>query len=176
MLVRIAIVFGVLLGALGYWWLSRLWIRWLWRRRRSRGRQGELDAEVLLIDHGYTILEDQASRDVTVQVDGQSHPYRLRPDYLVKKKGRRYVAEVKTGKKAPNPLYTSTRRQLLEYEVCFPEHGLLLVDMEASRVHEVSWRELRSAPRPGLSAFQAWWLLAGAFALGLVAGILATSI
>ena len=176
MLARIAIVVGVLLGALGYWWLSRLWIRWLWRRRRSRGRQGELDAAVLLLDHGYEILEDQTSREVTLLIDGESHPYRLRPDFLVHKQGRRYVAEVKTGKKAPNPLYTNTRRQLLEYEVCFPEHGLLLVDMEACRVHEVSWRELEKAPRPGLSSARLWWLLAGVFGLGLVAGILAASI
>ena len=34
---------------------------------------------------------------------------------LVERRGRRFVAEVKTGERAPDPLARPTRRQLLEY-------------------------------------------------------------
>jgi hypothetical protein len=125
----------------------------------------------VLTDAGYRILEDQARREVALRVDGQARSYTLRPDYLVARGDRRFVAEVKTGRKAPDPCYAPTRRQLLEYEVCFPDHGLLLVDMEARRVHEVGWDEV--APVTGRAAPQrrrlALWL-GLAFALGLAAG------
>jgi len=161
-------------GGLLWWWLSRLWRRTVLRRRRDRGRRGELRAVDVLTDAGYQILEDQASRQMALTVDGQARGYTLRPDYLVRRGDRQYVAEVKTGKKAPNPLYTPTRRQLLEYEVCFPDHGLLLVDMETRRVHQVGWPEAEPWAGSAKKTLRPWLILlvAGALGLGFALGAL----
>ncbi len=159
-------------GAL-WWWISGLWRRRVLRGRRDRGRRGEVEAAKVLTDAGYRILEDQASREVTVQVDGASRPYTLRPDYLVQRRNRRYVAEVKTGKKAPNPLYTPTRRQLLEYGVCFPDHGLVLVDMETRRVHQIRWTQVEVGAASRAPGQRLILVVVGAFVLGFVLGALA---
>jgi len=162
----------VICGALLWRWLSRFGQGRVLARRRSQGRQGEVDAAQVLTDAGYRILEDQARREVALRVDGERRCYTVRPDYLVGRGDRRYVAEVKTGRKAPDPCYAPTRRQLLEYEVCFPNHGLLLVDMEARQVHEVGWDEVAPMAGPGPRRRRAVWvaLVALAFGAGLVTG------
>ncbi len=93
---------------------------------------------------GYRVLEDQAELEVTLRVDGVEHPYRIRVDLLVERRtdGARFAAEVKTGKSAPNPRHSATRRQLLEYRMLYDVEGVLLVDREAQRVHEVEWPDL----------------------------------
>lgn len=168
---KLAVAAALVVGALAYWWLSRALQRHVLRRRRVRGRRGEVEASRLLTDAGYEILEDQASREVALQVDGAPRSYVLRPDFLVRRRGREYVVEVKTGKKAPDPLYAATRRQLLEYAVCFPERELLLVDMEAGQIHRVGWEHLASGRSPAERS-RLIWLLAGSFGLGLGAGLL----
>lgn len=175
MWIKVALVAALVLGALGSWWLSRLWRRLVLAGRRRRGRQGELDAVTLLTEAGYEILEDQASRTLAVQIDGEPRPYAVRPDYVVQRGDRRYVAEVKTGVKAPDPLYTSTRRQLLEYAVCFQDHGLLLVDMQRRRVRTVHWEQLKM-PAPQSPNTPVLWLVAGALGFGLALGILLASV
>jgi len=160
-------------GGVCWWWLSRLWRRRVLRARRDRGRRGEVEAVQVLTDAGYRIVEDQASRSVTLEVDGATRPYRLRPDYLVQRAGRRYVAEVKTGKKAPDPLYTPTRRQLLEYQVCFPDHGLLLVDMETRRVHQIRWAQVEAGTAHRAPARRLMLLVGAAFGLGFILGVVA---
>jgi hypothetical protein len=171
-----AIVAALWVGALVWRWLQRWWQRRVLARRREQGRHGELNAVQVLTDAGYRILEDQARREVALWVDGRARSYTLRPDYLVARGDRRFVAEVKTGRKAPDPCYAPTRRQLLEYEVCFPDCGLLLVDMEARQVHEVGWDEVApvggAVPRPRRQALWPALGLALAFALGLAAGAL----
>ena len=172
------LVLGVALAAGGllWWWVNRLWRRRVLRRRRNQGRRGEIEAVEVLTDAGYQPLEEQTSHRLALVVDGEPRGYTLRPDYFVRRGDRRYVAEVKTGKKAPNPLYTPTRRQLLEYEVSFPDHGLLLVGMETRRVHEVTWPQVEPGAGAGAGRYRRLrrmipWL-AGAFVLGLVLGIL----
>jgi hypothetical protein len=168
----LAISAALATGGAFWWWVTRLWRRRVLRGRRNRGRRGEEKAAKVLTDAGYRILEDQASREVTVQVDGAARPYTLRPDYLVQRRDQRYVAEVKTGKKAPNPLYTPTRRQLVEYGVCFPDHGLLLVDMETRRVHRVHWPQMQVGAVHRAPTRRLFLLLAAVFALGLTLGAL----
>lgn len=170
----LVLVAALAAGGVFWWWVSRLWRRRVMRGRRDQGRRGEVEAARVLIDAGYRILEDQASQEVALEVDGVSRRYTLRPDYLVSRAGRRYVAEVKTGKKAPDPLYTPTRRQLLEYQVCFPDHGLLLVDMETRRVHLVGWAQVEAGAGAvdRASRRRLIGLLAVAFSLGFALGAL----
>lgn len=128
---------------------------------RQRGALGEARAEELLRRRGFTILGRQVPARYGVDVDGDVLLVDLRADYLVSLRGRRYVAEVKTGTFAPRLETATTRRQLLEYRVAFAVDGVLLVDADAGQVRQVEF----PLPRPRLVAStqsRLLWLLAGA--------------
>ena len=108
-------------------------------RRGQRARAGEEDAERLLRRQGFRIVDRQVQGHGHIYVDGEALDIRVRVDLIVKRRGRRYVAEVKTGATAPDPTLPATRRQLREYAALFPDHGLLLVDAEAGTVHRVEF-------------------------------------
>lgn len=111
------------------------------RRRMARARAGEVAAEALLAAHGYRVVARQVPRELVLVVDGLALPYQVRADLLVASAAdERFVAEVKTGAQASDPLHVATRRQLLEYALAFPElRGVLLVDMERGRVRRVGF-------------------------------------
>lgn len=114
------------------------------RRSRARNRRalaGEDDAERLLEAEGFLILERQARREAWMEVDGEPVAFGVRADLLVERDGLLYVAEVKTGERAPDPKHAATRRQLLEYQRVFEPDGLLLVDVEAAQILEVVFPE-----------------------------------
>jgi hypothetical protein len=126
--------------------------RWLRRRalrvRFARATLGEHRAEPLLRRAGYEIVERQVQGAWTLRADGEPLAVALRADLLVAKAGRRFIAEVKTGKVAPRLDHAPTRRQLLEYRVAFDVDGVLLVDAESNRIIEVDLDGARpSAPR-----------------------------
>ena len=121
--------------------------RWLRRRaasrvavrRAARALAGERDAGPLLAAAGYQVLATQCHVEWTIACDGEPVVIELRCDALVAKGGRRLVAEVKTGARAPSLTTAATRRQLLEYAVAYDADGVLLVDPEAGEVHEVDF-------------------------------------
>lgn len=148
-----------LLSKVDPWWLVALlaavivlgWVRsrvgrWLDGRRRKRRLQraadGEERARRLLESEGYAVLDSQVAGQLDLRVDQESHRVDLRADHLVERRGRRFVAEVKTGQTAPDPTHTATRRQLLEYRLAFRADGILLVDMEAVRVYRVRFPDI----------------------------------
>jgi len=109
------------------------------RRRNARAQRGESDAEALLIDQGYRVVGRQVRRAAEMFVDDEPVGFSVRVDLIVERDRRRYVAEVKTGRRAPDPRYASTRRQLLEYSLLFPDHDVLLVDAEAGEIYEIAF-------------------------------------
>ncbi len=121
-----------------------LWIRGGREGRRSRARQrraerGEVRAEKLLRRKGYKIEDRQVPVHWAMEVDGEEIEVEARADLLVRRRRRRYVAEVKTGGRAPDPTYPRTRRQLLEYALAYDVDGVLLVDVEEGEVYEVDF-------------------------------------
>ena len=123
-------------------WMLRLALTRNSRRSKRRNRvaqRGESAAERLLERHGYQILDRQVQAAWTFHVDGEAVEAKVRADLLVRRRGRVYVAEVKTGERAPDPKHPPTRRQLLEYCYAFDPDGLLLVDMSTRRVREVAF-------------------------------------
>ncbi|MBL8717879.1 MAG: hypothetical protein JNL79_18010 [Myxococcales bacterium] len=129
------LVVGLILG---------LWFARLGRSSRSKGRnrvaaEGERDAEVLLEDAGYQIVDRQVRRRFSFAVDGAATEVEVRADLLVERRGRTLVAEVKTGSNAPDPTYPPTRRQLLEYSLVFGADEVLLVDVPAGEIHVISF-------------------------------------
>lgn len=109
------------------------------RARNRRAQGGEAAAEALLEAHGFTVVERQAVVEAAMWVDGEERRYTVRFDLLVHKGGQNYVAEVKTGERAPDPTHPPTRRQLLEYALLMPDHGVLLIDMEDGAIVEVDF-------------------------------------
>jgi hypothetical protein len=105
--------------------------------RSLRAVHGEREAVTLLERDGYVVLERQVAGSWTVRADGEPVTFGLRADYLVARDGRRYIAEVKTGRLAPRLSHGPTRRQLLEYGAAFDVHGVVLVDADLDTITHV---------------------------------------
>lgn len=130
--------------------------------RMERAAAGEHRARAWLENHGYTVLGAQVVAEHPVRVDDRTVIIALRADYLVERGDARYVVEVKTGALAPRIETTGTRRQMLEYRVAFDVDGVVLVDAEAGRVHEVTFPALARFAKPVSPS--AWRLVAFAIA------------
>ena len=120
------------------WWRAAS-LRWRLAEQSARATAGEALAEKLLVKAGYRIEARQATQRWAVHVDGVPAQVTLRADFVVRRRGRRFVAEVKTGQDAPDVAAPATRRQLLEYRCAFGVDGVLLVDAEARKVHVVDF-------------------------------------
>ena len=148
-------------------WLGHRFTRWNRRRkilqRVHRAGDGERIARVFLEDAGFAIEGAQVAADYDLEVDSAKITVSVRADYLVRRGGKRYVVEVKSGAVAPRIQTPATRRQLLEYQVAFAVDGLLLFDAEAQELHAVTF------PR-GASATPGW---GGAMFVALIALLLA---
>jgi hypothetical protein len=121
--------------------------------RSLRAVDGELGAFALLEREGYAVLDRQVPGSWTVRADGEPVTFGLRADYLVARQGRRYIAEVKTGRLAPRLSHGPTRRQLLEYSAAFDVHGVILVDADVQTITHVeidlfAEHARRRGPRP----------------------------
>jgi len=143
---------------------------WKARSRARRATAGEVRAETLVMRAGYEVLARQVPGRWTVHADGEPMEVALRADLLVSRAGRRYVAEVKTGRVAPRLDCAATRRQLLEYRVAFGVDGVLLVDAESDRVVVVELGSLDAAVDEARSRAMSCWF--PVFAFGVAAGAL----
>jgi Holliday junction resolvase-like predicted endonuclease len=112
-----------------------------WRRLRNRGERGEDTARKYLMKHGYRILEEQPRRTAVLLLDGEPTNYEVRADFLVERKNRRAVVEVKTGKTATDPASRHTRRQLLEYFRVYEAEDLLFFNAESKKIMSISFPE-----------------------------------
>jgi len=157
-----AAAFGLLLLYAFSVWVQGAWNRLRLRRRAARARRGEDEAADVLRAAGYRVDGREVEHTWEVGLDGERVPIGIRADYLVSRGGRAFVAEVKTGRSAPQLLNRATRRQLLEYRLAYPVHGVLLVDMEKRRVREVVF-PLAPARRPV-------WPMALTFLMGAAMG------
>lgn len=141
------------------------------RRRRTRQRAQaavaqEAAAAAKLRSAGYRIEAQQARAQGLMRVDAQAQSFGLRADFLVRRGGRRFVAEVKSGELAPSLNHGPTRRQLLEYALYFEVDGVLLVSMPAGTIQELTFPALSRRYKPGQHA---WPYLLGGTAVGAVA-------
>ena len=107
------------------------------RARNARARLGEEHAVAVLERAGFSVAERQVTRRWVLEVDGEPWPVHCRADFLVERGGESFVADVKTGTRAPDPSLPATRRQLLEYHLALGVSGVLVVDMESRQVRSV---------------------------------------
>ncbi len=135
--------------------------------RARRGLAAESRAASLLTRAGFSICERQPRASWWVAQDDERREVALRGDFLVQRRGRRYLAEVKTGDAAELGSSSATRRQLLEYQLAFGVDGILLVCPEREAVHHVEFLALRRGPT------SRWPVLVAALFIGLSLGYLA---
>jgi hypothetical protein len=130
----------------------------LHRRRWRDAKQAETKAAAVLARHGFRVLRRQPTAKILLKVNGKPYSSTIRADFLARRGFFTYIVEVKSGRTAPR-LWARTRRQLLEYQLAFHPHGMILVDMEKEKVKEVvirpdtTWRFLLPVGLAGLVGF-----------------------
>jgi len=112
-------------------------------RHRRLGTRGERAALRLLRRHGYRVLGTQVAGTVLVRVDGSVRRFAVRADALLRRRRRRFVAEIKAGAVTARLAHRGTRRQLLEYAHAFEVDGVLLVDAARGEILEVEFPQRR---------------------------------
>jgi len=110
------------------------------RKRFSKSRQAEKEAEKILKKNGYAIIDAQKSKPLLITIGDKVHRYLVRIDYLARKRGRVYVVEVKSGEKIPYITNRETRRQMLEYYLAYQPSGILLLNMKNKNISEVKFQ------------------------------------
>lgn len=136
--VIISTLIGIMIGLLLFYIISR---------RVSRGRAtasegpgfSEREAEGLLHREGYEILDKQPRGTVITNIDSKSHFGYLESDYLVRKNKKDFVATVHVTEGDPDPNEPALRRRLLAFDRVFSPHALLVLDLNQSRIYEVSF-------------------------------------
>ena len=110
------------------------------RKRFSKSRQAEKEAEKILRKKGYAIIDAQKSKPLLITIGDKIHRYLVRIDYLARKRGKVYVVEVKSGEKIPYITNRETRRQMLEYYLAYQPSGILLLNMKNKSISEVKFQ------------------------------------
>lgn len=109
------------------------------KKRAVISNRAEQKAEKWLKRNGFQIIERQQSRPLIIKAGTTHHRYQIRIDFLVKKSGRTYVVEVKSGSQNRHITNRETRRQLLEYFLAYQPDGIILFDMETKKFSEIKF-------------------------------------
>jgi len=137
------------------------------KRRFKRGAEGEREALEYLRHHGFTVDAGQAELTAEMLVDRKVRPFTVRADYLGRKRGKRCVVEVKTGKQAVDPLCSDTRRQLLEYALWYDVDKVYLYNADDAELSEIGFPALMRRSRPNSIIPFVFGMFAGASAITL---------
>ena len=141
--------------------MAALFALYIWYRvkravisaRIKKGLKAEKDAEDFLKNRGYKIEAYQPEFEYIFRADGEEIIVKLRPDYIVKKSGKKYIAEVKCGEYASSLYSKDTRRQLMEYYFNLDFDGLFLVDMRDKKIIEIEFESRAREEKEGKVKF-----------------------
>jgi hypothetical protein len=136
-LTGIIIIF--LLVVAGRFWLKDFLRKRSVKKRFKRGAELEDKAKSFLQKKGFKIIGYQEEFYHNYIVDGKKETSKLIVDYIVKKKGKRYLVEVKSGNTAISIKDAKTRRQILEYDFVIENDGIYLLDMENETLHLIKF-------------------------------------
>ncbi|MCT4643478.1 MAG: Dna2/Cas4 domain-containing protein [Carboxylicivirga sp.] len=110
------------------------------KKRFDRGNKLELQAKNFLKSEGFKIVDYQSTYEHRFLEDDEVQFVEIQPDYIVKKNGKTYIVEVKSGSHATSARYKHTRRQLLEYDYVVENDGVYLLDMEKKELKLVQFK------------------------------------
>jgi Holliday junction resolvase-like predicted endonuclease len=162
------IAFCFLIGGFFFLFLRRRFLRWGREKKFKQGRKGESIAKSWLESNGFRILSEQPELPIEFKVDGVVQFLKLRPDFCVKKDGKLAIVEVKTGTSAPNPLYMSTRRQLLEYSVHASVDEIYLFDADKKKLSKIEFNTPRDLQRVSYVFVPLFFFIVGAICAWIV--------
>jgi Holliday junction resolvase-like predicted endonuclease len=109
------------------------------KKRFERGKNLENKARKFLQKKGFSILKSQHQFYHKYSVNGKMYSSEIIPDYIVKKNGKIYIVEVKSGRSAIAINNSNTRRQLLEYDFVINCDGIFLLDMENEKMELIKF-------------------------------------
>lgn len=115
------------------------------KKRFARGEKMEAKAAVFLKNKGFEIIATQEVFYHSYVAGGIEKKARLEVDYLVSKRNKTFVVEVKSGEAATQIENKSTRRQILEYSVAIPCDGIFLLDMEKEQLHKIEFKKIEGS-------------------------------
>ena len=124
------IIIGLLLFILAKYKIEQFNKKRKQKRRFARGLLLENKAWGFLQDRGYSIVGEQEICYHRYTVNNRNFESKIILDYVVQKKGKKYIVEVKSGKSAISIQDKNSRRQLLEYDFVIENDGIFLLDME----------------------------------------------
>tara|TARA_S200000501_G_C20622686_1_gene655346 strand:+ start:328 stop:765 length:438 start_codon:yes stop_codon:yes gene_type:complete len=131
------LVFVLLILSLG-WRIRRVWKNFLFYLIKRKGRRGERIAVKLLHKEGYEIIDEQVALPSFLFENNIKIEYLVKPDFLVKKNGEKFIAEVKTGASALIK-NRNTRRQILEYSHLNQNKTVLLLDIKNRKIKKIDF-------------------------------------
>ena len=108
-------------------------------KKIKHGIEEEKKAKYFLKNNRYKILDYQKEIKIKIKSNSDEIEIKIRPDYIVKKNLKKYIAEIKTGEFAPKLTNKSTRRQLLEYYFMTEYSGILLIDMDKKTIEKIEF-------------------------------------
>lgn len=132
-------ILGIIFGALIFYRLTGWVKKKNLQARLVNARKAEIQAVKLLQKAGYDIIDTQKRVQVKTKIDGVNYTNTIIADLIVKKNGKTYLVEVKTGKQTERLTASNIRRQLLEYFLVFKPHGLILFNMSEKKMHQVEF-------------------------------------
>ncbi len=138
---------SICLILLFYQWFRRWRTKAIQIKQLRRGKELENDARPFLVKKGFQILGEQVEIIHDYEVDGHPESSTIVVDYLVKKRSKVYIVEVKSGVSATSIQNGATRRQILEYDFVMKNDGVILLDMEHQQMHRVRFFPKASAAR-----------------------------
>jgi hypothetical protein len=132
-------IIGLIIGGFLFYRIYKAFKIYTFKKRMKKGRKAEKSAIKLLMQEGYKIISTQKSVPVITYIDGKPYKNYVKADFIVRKGLKKYVAEIKTGDKAPQANNAATRRQLLEYYLAYKPTGIILVDMNERRIKTIEF-------------------------------------
>lgn len=132
------LILGIILGGFLFYNINKVWQSIKIKGMLANAKKAERDAIYLLKKNGYEVIGMQVKRNIVTYINGRAYPGYVKVDFLVKKKRKKYIVEVKTGQQT-RATQSLVRRQLLEYFLVFNPHGILLVDMERKKIQTIEF-------------------------------------
>ncbi|MDS1030102.1 GxxExxY protein [Bacillota bacterium LX-D] len=133
------LLIGIIIGLILYYCIAKKYKRKKNQTRLKVAKQAETAAARLLLKAGYEIIASQKKIQYSLKFDGQTIKNLVIADFIVQKKNKTYLVEVKTGKQTLKPTAPAIRRQLLEYFLVFKTDGIILIDMNEKIFHEIEF-------------------------------------
>ena len=131
-------ILGAMFGLFVFYKFLRYYKRKKGQMIVHRARKAENSAVKVLQNAGYKIIDIQKRVKIKTKINGKYYSNTIIADMLVKKAGKVYLVEIKTGKQG-KPISPLIRRQLLEYYLVYRPDGLILLDMEKRKIHHISF-------------------------------------